>query len=396
MTVIEQSYGSRILTVRLGLLAAGLFVVGTNAFVIAGLLPQIARGLGATEARVSYTITLYAIIVAVASPALSILLARMDRSRLMAAGLGTIAVGTGVTVVAHSLGVFEVGRILAALGGAALVPAATAAAPALLPPAQRGRALAIAGLGFTLATALGSPVGTALAGSGGWRLPLALLAALGAVLSVAILVVVRDVPLGAVVGVRERLGVLRGGPMLVTLLAALGLTASFNVVYIFSSTVVARADHGSSTLLAALLLVFGVGGVVGTGLGGRLTDRLGSRAMVTAGLVGEAVVLAAVPLVGFSFVATAALFLIWGAAAFGAVIPVQHRPVGLDPASAGIALSWYSTAMYVGIAVAPVLGAAVLGGLGALSGAALVPLVGAALALVALALFVAGYGRRRG
>ncbi|MCU1529092.1 MAG: hypothetical protein JWP75_2855, partial [Frondihabitans sp.] len=61
MTTIKQSYADRIVSVRLGILAAGLFVVGTNAFVIAGLLPQIAHGLGTTESQVSYTITLYAI-----------------------------------------------------------------------------------------------------------------------------------------------------------------------------------------------------------------------------------------------------------------------------------------------------------------------------------------------
>lgn len=155
MTIVEPSSAGRIVTARLGVLAAALFVVGTNAFVVAGLLPRIADGLGTTESRVSYSITLYAIVVAVASPVLSIVLARVDRSRLMAAALGVIAMGTGITAVAASLDVFEIGRVVAAVSGAVLVPTATAAAPALLPASQRGRALAVAGLGFTLADVRG-------------------------------------------------------------------------------------------------------------------------------------------------------------------------------------------------------------------------------------------------
>jgi DHA1 family inner membrane transport protein len=392
MTVIEQSYASRVVTARLGLLAGSLFVVGTNAFVIAGLLPQIAHGLGTSESRVGYTITLYAIIVAVLSPALSIVLARVDRTTLMASGLGVIAIGTAITAAATSLGVFEAGRVLAAVGGAALVPAATAAAPTLLPVEQRGRALAIAALGFTFATALGSPVGTALAGPGGWRLPLVCLAILGAVLAVAIAVFVREIPLGAAIGLRARLATLRGRATILTLVSALLLTAGFNVVYIFVSPVTSRATAGSPTLLAILLLIYGVGGIVGTNLSGRLTDRVGSRAMVTIGLAGEAAVLIAVPFVSSSFVLLAVAFAIWGALAFGAVVPLQHRLVSVDPTIAGIALSWYSTAMYIGIALAPVLGGAEIAGS---AGATTVPLTGAALSLLALAAFAAGFARRR-
>ncbi|AMM21416.1 hypothetical protein AX769_16365 [Frondihabitans sp. PAMC 28766] len=395
MTVIEQSYSSRIVTLRLGILAAGLFVVGTNAFVIAGLLGRIADGLHTTEARVGYSITLYSLIVAVASPIVSIVFASMDRTRLMAGGLAVIAIGTAITAIAPSLAVFELGRVLAAFGGAALVPAATAAAPTLLPPDQRGRALAIAALGFTLATALGSPVGTALAAGGDWRLPLGALAVLGAVVAVVLAVVVRGVPVGPVIGVRERLGALRGRAIVLTLVAVLVLTTAFNVVYIFSAPVTAKATAGSSGLLAILLLLYGVGGIIGTNLSGRLTDRLGSRTVVAIGLSGEAVVLAILPLVEGSYATLAVGFVLWGVLAFGVVVPVQHRLVGIEPKVAGIALSWYSTAMYVGIALAPILGAAVLGGFGSLPGASAVPLVGAALAVIALALFLLGFVRSR-
>jgi len=57
VTLIEQSYAGPVAYVRLGILAAALFVVGTNAFVIAGVLPQIAADLGVTSGTVSYSIT---------------------------------------------------------------------------------------------------------------------------------------------------------------------------------------------------------------------------------------------------------------------------------------------------------------------------------------------------
>jgi predicted MFS family arabinose efflux permease len=386
MTIIEQSYRMRIIYVRLGILAAGLFVVGTNAFVIAGVLPAIAASLHVSTSAVSYSITFYAIVVAIASPAISILLARLSRTRLMSAGLILIAIGTAVAALAPTLDLFNLGRIVAAFGGAALVPAATAAAPAIMPVERRGRALAIAGLGFTLATAIGSPLGTALASIGGWRLPLLVLAGLALILAAAVAIVVRDIPVGAATSVARRFALLKDSRVLLALVATLLLTAGFNIVYIFSSAVTHEATGGSGTLLAVLLLIYGVGGVLGTTLAGRVTDRLGARATATAALAIEALVLVVLPLVAHSFVPVAVCFAIWGVAAFGAVVPVQHRLVSIDSASAPIALSWYSTAMYIGIAVAPVAGAIALSG-----GADIVPIAGALTAALALVAFQLGY-----
>ena len=46
--------------------------------------------------------------------------------------------------------------------------------------------------------------------------------------------------------------------------------------------------------------------------------------------------------------------------------------------------------MYIGIGLAPVLGAAALNGVGTLAGPVVVPLVGAALGVLALVLFLVG------
>lgn len=391
MTDVERYVIPLRLRLRLALLAACLFVAATNGFVIAGLLPHIARDLGVTQQTVGFSITAYAIVVAIAAPAASILLARTPRVVVLTGGILLVGVGTLLAVVAPGFGLFLAGRVVAGLGGAALVPAATAAAPSVLPPRFRGRALAIAGVGFTAAVAAGAPLGTALASLGGWRLALGVLAGLALVLAVAVAVGVRRLPEPPAIGLGARFAPLADGRVLLALLAMVLVTASFNVVYIFSSEVTAGATHGSGVLLSVLLLVYGVAGIVGTTVAGRLTDRRGSVPVALVALVGQTVVLALLGVLGASFVLDLLLFAIWGVTAFAVVVPVQARLVSIDPAAAGIVLSWYSTAMYIGIGIAPVLGAAALGG-----GAALVPIAGAAASLLGLAVFVAGVRVRAG
>ncbi|UFS57470.1 MFS transporter [Subtercola endophyticus] len=390
MTTIEPSYSARYYP-RLALLAFGLFVVGTNAFVIAGLLPDIAASLDVRPADVSYSITFYAIVVAVAAPAVAILLPRVSRTTLMASGLGLIAVGTVIAAAAPTLGVFTVGRIVAALGGAALVPAATAAAASLAPPVKRGQAIAFVTLGFTLASALGSPLGTALGASGGWQLPLYVVAAMAAVLGVLVAFFLRRVPLGNPVSIAERFAPLRDHRIVVVLGATLFMTAGFNVVYIFSSEITAGATNSNGTLLAVLLLVYGLAGTVGNLGSGFLTDRFGNRRTASAFMIIHFFALVVLPIIDLNYLVTAVVFAVWGLAAFSAVPPLQHRLISIDPAASGIVLSWYTTAMYAGIALAPLLGGAAL----AVGGAQLVPDVGAGAVLIALVLFQLGYLIRR-
>jgi predicted MFS family arabinose efflux permease len=389
MTVIEQSYRGS--TLRLLLLAFGLFAVGTNAFVIAGLLPHIARDLGTSQASVSYTITLYALVVAVASPAVSIGLSRVPRWLLMASGALLFAIGTAVAAGSTSLAGFAAGRVIAALGGAALVPTATAVAATIVPEGRRGRALAVVGAGFIVSVAVGSPLGTELGTLFGWRMPMWCLVAMGLLVAAAIVPTFRRVPHPVSVSVRARLRPLAVARVLATLGAALFITTGFNVVYIFSAEVTSAATGGSGALLAVLLAAYGVAGIVGNAFAGPLTDRFGSRSSATLAIAVQTAALLALAALAWSFAASIVVFAVWGAVVSAMIIPVQHRLVGIEPAHAQQTMAWYSTAMYLGIAIAPPLGNGSL----ALGGAWLVPITGAAVSVIALALFLAGFRTRR-
>jgi len=386
MTTVEQSYAHRLYP-RLGILAVGLFIVGTNGFVIAGLLPEIARTLGVRASDVSYSITDYAIVVAIASPIVSIVLARVSRAALMSLGLVLIAIGTVIAAAAPDLTIFTLGRIVAAFGGAALVPAATAAAATLATPERRGRAIAFVAVGFTAATAFGAPLGTALAAVGGWRVPLFGVAGLAVLTAAAVALFLRRVPLGQAISARRRLATLGDPRILLVLVATLLVVSGFNVVYIFSSAVTADATGNAPGLLALLLLVFGVAGIAGNVAAGPLTDRFGNRPVAILVLVVMALSLALLPTVAGSLVGTAILFAVWGVMANAIALPIQHRLVQVNPEAAGVALSWYSTALYGGIAIAPPLGAVALG----LGNAELVPEIGAVAVILALVVLLVGY-----
>jgi DHA1 family inner membrane transport protein len=373
-------------TVKLLLLAAAMFMVGTNASIIAGLLPQIAHGLDATQSTVSYSITVYSVVVAIAAPVASIVLVRMPRAMLMAIGAVFFSAGTLVASLSTNAEGFMGGRAIAALGGAALVPTASAVAATLVPPERRGRALALVSLGFTLSSVLGAPIGTALGSLASWRLPMLCLAGLGIVVGIGIGIFLRGVPTPPVTPLRHRLAPLADRRVLGGIGTTLFIVVAFNVVFIFSASLTADATGGSGVLLAALLMANGLAGIVGNFFAGRFTDRFGSRYVAVVALSVIIVLLAVTPLALESLVACMVVFTIWGLVSAGTSVPVQYRLIAIDPDEAVVTLSWNSTAMYVGIALSPPLGNLAIG----IGGVHLTPIAGAICAALALCSFLIG------
>lgn len=369
---------------RLGTLAFALFVVGTNAFVLAGVLPAIGESLDVTPAVVGYAISAYAILVAVLAPAFSMLLAHIAPERVMAAGLLVFAVGTVISALATDYIVFFLARALAGIGAAALVPLATALAPRLAVPGRQGRAMAVVAMGFTLAVALGSPLGTGLAELTNWRVSIGGLGVLGVVLGLFIARLLRGVPTNPPVPMKARITVLTDPRVIMGIVAIMTMILCFNLIYVFSSEVTEGVTHGDGGMLAILLLVFGLSGAVGNQMGGWLIDTWGDLRTMRVMLVIEIAAFVVMPFALDSLVTTALVFVVWGASGFSSVVALQHRLASLYPDRAAIILSWYSTGMYVGISLAPVLGAGVLHWVGPRA----LPVAAAAAALVALAMTV--------
>jgi MFS transporter, DHA1 family, inner membrane transport protein len=72
-------------------LAIGTFAIGTEAFIVAGLVPQVARSLDSSVATVGQVVTVFALAYAIGSPLLTTLTARVPRRPLLVGSLALFA-----------------------------------------------------------------------------------------------------------------------------------------------------------------------------------------------------------------------------------------------------------------------------------------------------------------
>ncbi|GAA4227509.1 hypothetical protein GCM10022254_15380 [Actinomadura meridiana] len=342
---------------RLLPLALATFAVGTDSYVIAGLLPAMAADLDVSTPAAGQLVTVFALVMALSAPVMGALTSALDRRSALLIALSVFVVGNAATALATSYEVVMIARVVTAIGAGTINSAASSAAGAIAPPERRGRALAFVLGGLTLATALGLPLGT-LIGRSDWHITLWAVAGIGLVAALGIAVGLPKMTLPAA-SLGDRLRPLKQGRVLallaVTTLAFLGAYT----LYTYIGPALRDATGGSESWFTVVLLVWGIGILAGNIVAGRLVDRHDPARVLTAPLALAALALAFTPVATDTLASTLVWAAIWGVALGVIVVPQQHRLIALSPAAAPILLGLNSSAIYVGIALGGGLGGAV-------------------------------------
>ncbi|MEY9935592.1 DHA1 family inner membrane transport protein [Catenulispora sp. GP43] len=375
--------------------ALGTFAVGTDAFVLAGFLPDVARSLHTSTASAGQAITVFAAAYAIASPVVATLTARFPRRLLLVAALVVLAAANAASALAPNLPFLLATRVLAAAGAAGYTPTAGAVSAALVRPELRGRALSVVVAGLTAATALGVPLGDAVGSVMGWRAALGLVAALCLLTAFAAAALMPTLPGSAPVPLSARLAALRRpGVAAVLPLTALGMAAAYTV-YAYAIPALHAlgiADGATAWILAA----YGLGAVAGNLAAGIAADRLGPTRVLAAGYTLMAASMAAFAVLAATGVhaplLVALLAVTWGASTWCQTPPQQHRLFSAAPAEAPLLMALNASAIYVGIGIGTA-----AGGLLVASGAARMFTVAAMAACGALGWLAATgrFGSRR-
>lgn len=340
-------------------LALATFAVGTDAFVIAGLLPDIAASLKVSVPAAGQLVTAFALTYALAAPVMGALTGRLDRRTALLLALAIFIVGNIATATATDYPTAMAARVITAIGAGAITPVAAATATAVAPAEKRGQALSIVVGGLTVSTALGVPLGTLIGGTD-WRLTLWAVAGLSVIAVAGIAAGLPRITLPPN-RLRDRLAPLRQ-PAVLVLLATTGMIlAAGYTFYAYIGPITHAATGGSTVKLTAILLAYGIGGVIGNFLAGRLSDRFTPERVLTVTLIVYIALATLTPLTTTHLWLTLPWVTAWSATGWGTTVPQQSRLVSLAPQSSTILLGLNSSALYLGTAAGGGIGGIALG-----------------------------------
>lgn len=366
------------------------FAFGTAEFVIAGVLPEVADGLGISVPIAGYLVTGYAIGIAVGGPLLAVATKKLQRKTLILI-LGTVfTLGQVLCAIAPSFELLMAARVLVAVVHGTYFGIAAIVAVSLVPEDKRGFAVALILSGLTVSNILGVPGGTAIGNALGWRATFWAVGALGLIATIgAALFLPATAGNAATSGsfMREFKALGRQqivSSLLIVILAMIGQYSLFTYI----APLLREVTGLDQAIVPWILLLYGVGSTIGVFIGGRLADwKLMPSLIVILAL--QAVMFTTLYFVSPFALATAIAVIAWGGVNFAFGSPVQSRVLAWAADAPNLASALIPTGFNIGIAIAAILGSTLLeNGFGYQN----LPLIGTVALLLAVVVAVVSYG----
>ncbi|AZQ75358.1 MFS transporter [Streptomyces luteoverticillatus] len=333
----------------------GVFAFTTTEMVPIGLLPAMSRDLDVSEGTVGLSVTLYGAIAGLFAPVLTVATRRIDRRPLLLLVLCVFVAGNAFTALSSSYTVLMVSRLLTGFAHGVMWSIAASIAIRLVPPAQAVRATAVVFSGISIASVVGVPFGTFVGGLSNWRTAFWSIAGIGVLILAAVAFLLPPLAPRAVVRLAELPKLLRDGNLRIATLVTAAMVIGHFAAYTYVTPFLEQDAGISSHWVSALLLLYGVAGVVGNFAGGAAAARsLRATTLVCILLLAAAVVL--LVLNGGWHPGTVVLLVVWGIAYTALPVCLQTLVFASAPQAPEAATSLYICAFNVSIALGALAG----------------------------------------
>ncbi|WP_186319043.1 MFS transporter [Streptomyces sp. SAJ15] len=255
-------------------LAMGIFAMVTSEFVVAGLMPQMADGLGVSISRIGYLITAFAVAMAVGGPFLTVALLRMPQKSALMLLFGIFLVGNVLAATASTYPAMLVARIITGVAAQAFFGVAISICVQLARPELRGRSIAVALNGLMLGTLLGLPLATVVGEHLGWRAAFWTISLLTVLAALCTLVGVERLdPVEGEGGFRRELHVFANRRLWLTLATSTCVIGATFSAFSYFNPILTDVTGFATATVPLLLVAYGAATVVGNTVVGRLADR---------------------------------------------------------------------------------------------------------------------------
>lgn len=339
-----------------------MFLVGTDTFLVAPLLPELTARFASPPASAGWMVSAYAIGYCVTAVFAGPVSDRFDRRRVLVAGMSAFSAATAACGLASTLWQMIALRALAGVCAAVAAPQVWAAIPQLVPPGRVVTAMAAPTAGLTVAQLVGVPVGSLL-GAVSTAAPFLAVGAAGAGTSLALWLWYPPVPPQAS---KTRVIAQYGGLLAVP--AARWRFAAYFVFQLGNFAVLSFAPTWFSTDFALdatgvgyAMIALGTGNTLGALVGPRIVARWGTGRTLLGCMLAYLVCYPALPWSGNLAVALAVLSVVFFTG--GTLFPVFMGLLqSLTATARGTVSALANVLMYAGSAVAGALGGPLMTG----------------------------------
>lgn len=340
-------------------LAIGAFAIGTTEFSPMGFLPQIAENLNISIPTAGMLITAYALGVMIGAPFMTLWFGRFPRRKALILAMIIFTIGNILAAIAPNYWGLMAARILTSLNHGVFFGIGSIVATSVVPQDKQASAVATMFMGLTIANIGGVPLATWVGQNIGWRMSFAAIALLGVITMLSLWKALPEDKASQRPDVKAELKVLTRLPVVLALLTTVMSAGAMFTLYTYIAPSLQNITHASPMFITLMLVLIGIGFSIGNHLGGKFAD-LSLTKTLTSFLLLLMVSMLLFPILAQTQIGAALALIVWGAAAFAVVPPLQMRVMSVAHEAPGLASSVNIGAFNLGNALGATAGGAVL------------------------------------
>ncbi len=362
MTSIKTPEGRR-LWVPVFSLALAAFIFVTTEVLPIGLLPEIAKDLGETEAFTGLLVAFYAWAVALLSLPLTALTARFERRKLLMGLFGVFIAGHVLSALAPNFATLMIARICIANAHAVFWAIATPIVVRITPPAMKARGIAIVIVGSSLATVLGVPFSTVVGQHFGWRAAFLLIGAVAACIAFILWRLLPPLVAKDTGSFKSVPGLFRNKELALLYLQTMLAVTGYFLAYTYLAPLLIQIGGFSDKAVPLFLLLMGLSGICGSLFATKLAALKTKLVFILPSFV-IFLCLMALDVSLVHLVTIVPICILWGGSMAVLGLLFQSKVLEIASHSADIATSIYSGIFNVGIGSGAFIGSLVFNRLG--------------------------------
>lgn len=329
------------------ILSLGMFALGFDAYIVAGIIPGISETYQRDVSQVGLAVSMFTLFYAISAPVFASILAGKPLKKILLYSMLIFTIANSITAVAPTFTLLLISRAVAGAGAGLFSPLAISASSELVSIEKKGRAIGLTLGGMSVGTVLGVPLGLYVSDLLNWQASIWLLVVIGVVALLGILLYLPPIETTPPPVLKERLKMFLDKRVAVTVFITFFASISSLGLYTYLSPLIKEIADSES--LVFYLWAWGFGGLFGSLIIGYLIDYFKKpKTLVTIILLILMISIICIPLMIQLPLIKYLPFFIWGAMGWASQAPQQHILMSYQPNNRSAAVALNSSFNYLG------------------------------------------------
>lgn len=262
------------------ILTVGVFGIINTEMGVIGILPLIAETFHVTVPEAGWTVSIFALVVALSAPVTPLLFSGVNRKKVMLLALGVFTLSNIISMLTSNFTVLLIARALPAFLHPVYVSMAFTVAAASVSKEKAPKAVAKVFIGVSAGMVLGVPVTSYIASEVSFTMGMAFFTVVNALVFIATIFFVPSMPVKEKLSYGEQLGVLKKKIIWYSVIAVTLINGALFGFFSYMSDYLKTVTEVSYNVISSMLLIYGLANIAGNVIAGKQLAMNPVRSMV--------------------------------------------------------------------------------------------------------------------